>query len=184
MNKPIVVNLFSGPGSGKSTTAAGVFSLLKLHGVNSELITEFAKDLTWEGRHSTLANQYYVCAKQYQKMWRVKDQVDVMVTDSPILFGMIYGKNIGAFNKMLIHLFDQFDNMNYFLTRVKKFNPAGRNQTEEEAKELDKEIRKMLDDFKIPYENLIANEDAINHIVHDVLHILNIKARFIILGNN
>ena len=30
MTKPIVVNMFSGPGAGKSTTAAAVFSLLKM----------------------------------------------------------------------------------------------------------------------------------------------------------
>ena len=47
----LCVNLFGGPGIGKSTTAAGVFNLLKLHGIETELITEFAKDLVWEERY-------------------------------------------------------------------------------------------------------------------------------------
>ena len=51
MNNSLTVNLFGGPGTGKSTTSAAVFSLLKMHGVNAELITEFAKDLTWEKRY-------------------------------------------------------------------------------------------------------------------------------------
>ncbi len=55
-----VVNLFGGPSAGKSTTAAGVFALLKLHDLRSELVTEFAKDLTWEKREKTLNNQYYI----------------------------------------------------------------------------------------------------------------------------
>jgi hypothetical protein len=34
-----VINLFAGPGCGKSTLAAGIFSLLKFHGVLVELVT-------------------------------------------------------------------------------------------------------------------------------------------------
>lgn len=40
----LVVNLFGGPGSGKSTGAAYVFARLKMLGYNAELVTEFAKD--------------------------------------------------------------------------------------------------------------------------------------------
>ena len=46
----IVVNLFAGPGSGKSTTCAGVFAKLKLAGVNCEMALEYAKDKVWEER--------------------------------------------------------------------------------------------------------------------------------------
>lgn len=37
----IIVNLFGTPGAGKSTGAAYVFSQLKMHGINCELVTEF-----------------------------------------------------------------------------------------------------------------------------------------------
>lgn len=47
--KPLVINLFGAPGAGKSTGAAIVFAELKKRGVNAELVTEFAKDKTWEG---------------------------------------------------------------------------------------------------------------------------------------
>lgn len=39
-----VINLFAGPGSGKSTTCAGVFNKLKLAGINCEMALEYAKD--------------------------------------------------------------------------------------------------------------------------------------------
>ena len=40
----IVVNLFGAPGAGKSTGAAYIFfSILKMNGINAELVTEFAK---------------------------------------------------------------------------------------------------------------------------------------------
>lgn len=44
MNNTIVVNLFGAPGAGKSTGAAHIFAELKMCGINTELVTEFAKD--------------------------------------------------------------------------------------------------------------------------------------------
>ena len=41
----LVINLFGAPGAGKSTGAAYIFSLLKMYGINAELITEYAKDM-------------------------------------------------------------------------------------------------------------------------------------------
>lgn len=35
-----VINLIAGPGAGKSTTAAGVFSRLKFNDINCELVTD------------------------------------------------------------------------------------------------------------------------------------------------
>ena len=40
----IVVNLFPGPGTGKSTGAAYIFSKLKMAGVDAEYVSEFAKE--------------------------------------------------------------------------------------------------------------------------------------------
>ena len=48
MKKPIAINLAGPPGAGKSTGAAYLFYKLKTMGINAELVTEFAKDKTWE----------------------------------------------------------------------------------------------------------------------------------------
>ena len=53
---PIVCNFFSGPGAGKSTLAAATFARLKMLNVNCELVTEFAKDKTWEKNFTALSN--------------------------------------------------------------------------------------------------------------------------------
>jgi hypothetical protein len=162
--------MFAGPGTGKSTTSAAVFSLLKMHGVNAELITEFAKDLTWEKRHMTMSNQYYIWAKQHHRMWRIKDQVEVMVTDSPLLLGLIYGgEKPDCFNETVLHSFNEFNNVNYFLLREKKYNPKGRIQTEEEAKELDGEISLMLSGNSIGFNTVHGNFAGANTIAECVL---------------
>ena len=51
----IVINLWGAPSSGKSTGASYLFSELKLKGYNVELVTEFAKDLTWEEKSRVIA---------------------------------------------------------------------------------------------------------------------------------
>ena len=58
--KPLIVNLFGSPGTGKSTGAAYIFSKLKMAGINAELVTEFAKDKVWEETHAPFKNQLYM----------------------------------------------------------------------------------------------------------------------------
>lgn len=48
MKNALVVNLFGGPGCGKSTTMARLFADLKTRGLNVEMVSEFAKDLVYE----------------------------------------------------------------------------------------------------------------------------------------
>ena len=181
MDKPIVVNMFAGPGTGKSTTAAAVFSLLKMHGVNAELITEFAKDLTWEERFRTLNNQMYIWGKQHHRMWRIKDQVEVMVTDSPLILSLVYGgEKPGCFNETVLHSFNEFDNMNYFLMRVKPYNPKGRAQTEEGAKELDNDIHAMLFENNIRHKIVEGSFEGANDIAKRVLRRLRKEMKIVL----
>ena len=179
-NTPIVINLFGGPGCGKSTTAAAVFSLLKLHSVETELITEFAKDLVWEERFHTFKNQHYLFGKQHHRLWRVGDKVDVMVTDSPIFLSLIYRKELysDAFRKVVLEEFNAYNNINFFLNRIKPYNEVGRNQTKKEAKQIDREIIKDLDKHSIDY--FIINSDimAPNLITEKILHLFNKEIKY------
>ncbi|TYO65512.1 hypothetical protein FXV83_16395 [Bradyrhizobium hipponense] len=59
----LVINLIGGPGSGKSTTAAGLFFLMKLAGLKAELVVEYAKELSYDENWSTLKNQLHVLAE-------------------------------------------------------------------------------------------------------------------------
>lgn len=73
-----IINLFGGPGVGKSTLAATTFAHMKQEGYSVELVTEYAKQLTWEGRTNALSNQIYVFAKQLHNIFRLKGQVDYL----------------------------------------------------------------------------------------------------------
>lgn len=162
-----IINLFGGPGCGKSTTAAKAFSMLKEKNVNCELVTEFAKQLTWSERFNELACQPYVFGKQLKNLSVLIDKVDVIITDSPILLSVIYttDKWPKSFKQSVVEIFKNFDNINYKLTREKDYNPKGRNQSLEEAIEIDKEIFYMLSDYSIDYVLLEGNNFAAQYIV-------------------
>ena len=66
-----VINLFGGPGVGKSTTASGLFYEMKKARLEVELVTEYAKDAVWEGRTSLLDDQIYIFAKQQRRISRL-----------------------------------------------------------------------------------------------------------------
>lgn len=172
----IVVNLFGGPGSGKSTGAAYIFSKLKMLGVNCELVTEFAKDKVWEGNTEVFKNQAYIFGKQYFKLTRVAGKVDVIITDSPLLNSVLYNKDpvLGNnFNSVVIRAFNTFDNMNYLIKRVKKYNPKGRMQTEGESDLIYNEILDILEENELGYTKYDGCEEDYDKIVLEVLDCLN-----------
>ena len=90
----LLINLYGAPGAGKSTGAAYIFTRLKMEGVNAELVTEFAKDKVWEESKAVFDNQAYIFGKQYFRISRLQDKVDVVVTDSPIILSCYYGRTI------------------------------------------------------------------------------------------
>ncbi len=139
MNKnTLVVNFFAGPGTGKSTTMAHCFAELKWKGIDCEMSTEYAKDKVWERSEHVLKNQFYVSGKQYHKLRRLNGKVEVVLTDSPILFGLYYGnEEPQEFRDLLVKYHESFNNLNVFLKREKPYNPNGRLQTESQAKEID-----------------------------------------------
>lgn len=148
MKKPketLVINLFAGPGTGKSSTMAGIFSELKWMGVNCEMAPEFAKEKVWEGSLGVLKNQIYVFGKQLHAIHRVLGKVDVVVTDSPLLLSLIYGDKEGkTFRDLVLEVHNSFNSWNIFLKRCKAYNPSGRLQTEKEAIAIDNKIKRML----------------------------------------
>ena len=171
-----VVNLFGAPGSGKSTGAAYLFSKLKMAGINAELITEFAKDKVYEESKEIFKNQTYILGKQSFRQSRVKDKVDILVTDSPLLLSAYYNedKNISEeLNALTYKIFDSYDNYNYFINRVKPYNPSGRFQTKEESKEIVGKMKEFLMDFNIKFEEFNGDTNGYDLIYDDIINNLN-----------
>ena len=172
----IVINLFGAPGAGKSTGAAYIFSQLKLKNINAELITEFAKDKVWEENKEVFKNQAYIFGKQSFKMSRCKDKVDVIITDSPLFLSALYNTNevLGEdFNKVVLNVFNSYNNFNIFVQRVKPYNPIGRNQTAEESDALALELKNKLQEKGIPYIRITGEQASYDSIINEIMKVLN-----------
>lgn len=168
----IVLNFFGAPGAGKSTAAAYVFSQLKMNGINAELVTEYAKDKVWEENQTALKNQAYVFGKQFYRMSRCEDKVDVIVTDSPLPLSIFYNKCerlSETFNNMVMDVFNSYNNINYLVYRNKPYNPVGRYQTEEESNSLFLSISSLLLDRGIEFALISGDKVGYDFVVDDVL---------------
>ena len=175
--KPIVINLFGAPGAGKSTGAAMVFAALKQAGINAELITEFAKDKTWEHNATALGCQEYVFGKQSYRLARCKADVDVIVTDSPLPLSILYTQDPAlladdAFHKVVMNVFNSYHNCTYYINRAKPYNPKGRNQTEEQSDVIAGLTKQLLDENGIRYVETKGDAEGYQEIIDDVLDYL------------
>ena len=168
----ILVNLYGAPGAGKSTGAAYIFSQLKMRGINAELVTEFAKDKVWEESKEVFNNQAYIFGKQYFRISRCADKVDVIITDSPLLLSTIYNDNpiLGEeFNNVVHNVANSYDSINYYITRVKDYNPKGRFQSEEESDAIANRVKNMLDCEGVEYIEKPGSKASYDEIYEEVL---------------
>lgn len=154
----IHVNLFGGPGTGKSTTAAGLFYKMKTDGVKAELVQEYAKELTYSKNSTGISNQLYVTGMQHHKSYILNDEVDYAIHDSPIILATAYaqyeGRTKDAFEEFITSLFSEQDNRNYFLVRDNEAHPYaeyGRSQSLDEAEAIDKVVMDILIRHNIPF---------------------------------
>ena len=69
-----------------------IISKYKGYGFGRKLV-EYAKDKVWEESTEVFKNQAYIFGKQYFRISRLNDKVDVVVTDSPILLSSFYSKH-------------------------------------------------------------------------------------------
>jgi hypothetical protein len=172
-----VINLFAGPGAGKSTIAAGVFFQLKIRDIKCELVTEYAKDMTYEGRDNILQDQLYILAKQNRRLERLnayferankesglikKHDIDAVVCDCPLIMMLAYVQPYyyPGFGDMVRTIFDSYQNINFFIQRVKPYQTYGRSQTYEQALEKDLQIATIIKDYHIPITMIDGDKDA------------------------
>ena len=141
-----VINLYGGPGSGKSTVAAEVYGILKRSGVVVEIQREWCKGPVWDEYHKALKDQYYIFAKHYRELARFeRGNVKVVVSDAPLLLSMIYGHEEGTnFRSYVWDVYRRFSNFNVFLERDRKYHRKGRLQTKRQALDLDSKIKAEL----------------------------------------
>lgn len=141
-----VINLYGGPGTGKSTTQAAVFAELKRRGLVAEMMREFVKGPVWDGYFALLEDQVFILGSQYHELKRFeRGGVEVVVSDAPILLSLAYGEKEGeAFAAYVKELHGRFKTLDIFLRRVKPFEQKGRVQDETQSRELDAKMEQIV----------------------------------------
>ena len=114
-----------GPCSGKSKTAARVFSELKELNISVEHVTEYVKSWTYIRRDVKEFDQIYIFAKQQQMEYKfLNNGVKNIITDSPTLLSVFYSnmyisKEMADSIWKLCEMYDsKFPTFNIFLERA------------------------------------------------------------------
>lgn len=185
--KTFVVNIYGGPNTGKSVTAAMLYGALAISGKYGtvEHVQEYAKELVWKIQkghtylEKELIEQIGVSKQQVSRLVDICGLADIIVTDSPIRAGMVYhelnvemGKTTSSKN-ILEQLFTDaeknYNEINIVLERDKTipFDTKGRIHSEKEAVDVDSRIKKMLKNKDIPF-TVITNKADIVSVLADM----------------
>lgn len=162
-----IINLYGGPGCGKSTLACELFVKLKKAGHSVELVREYVKDWAWQNRKIETYDQIYISGKQVHKETMLYGKVEYLITDSPLILAPFYQEYYQneSFMKQpileIMRMSRQNGNsyFNFTLKRNKPYVDKGRYETEEQAIEIDKAIKDYLFNNDIRNEYLDLNDD-------------------------
>lgn len=161
--KTLFINLFAAPGVGKTTASSGLFFLMKIQNEKVRLLQEFPKDLIDREDKRTLSFQPYILARHYYSQHIVDGKYDYVIVDSPLILSSIF-KTPGCtehFDDIVLEQFNQFNNINFFLTRMHDslYDDTERRETYEESLAKDLELKELLNTKNIPFINIDITPD-------------------------
>lgn len=174
MRKTVIVNLYGAPGAGKSTGSAYIFGQLKMNNISVELVREFVKDKIYEKSEGVFNDQVYILGKQHFRQTNVKGNVDVIITDCPLITQAYYTDKYkfpyaDELRQLVLKLYSLENNINYFVNRDKPYNPDGRFQTEADSDSISGNLKEYLDNLGIEYKEINGNITDYDSVVADII---------------
>lgn len=171
-----VINLWGGPGSGKSTTAAGLYYLMKINKFKVELVREFVKDLIWEDSLHLLKDQNFILMNQNKMLKRLEGKVDYVITDSPLLLSVYYADDEyllkrPSFKDFVWEEFNSYNNINIMLDKDHSYESYGRLHNEEEANNISCDLENLLLCNNLEYYKYKTNINIANTIMNKIIEL-------------
>ena len=168
------INLFGGPGCGKSTVAASIYAGQRADGASVELVQEYIKNWAYENRKCVSFDQLYVFSKQlHAEDILLRSGVGAIISDSPLVMQLAYVKKYGVmpiFDELaaITTKFErQYPSFNILLDRKGiPYEDNGRYEDEEAAIVMDKLIEETVEQLCPNYERMEARK--IPYICHAV----------------
>lgn len=175
--KTTIINLYGGPGVGKSTSAAYLYYIMKARGDNVELVREYVKDWAWEGRKFGAYDEIYFLGKQVRHESMLFGKVDYIVTDAPVFMTAYYARLYCSHElargveEAALAFYQQAkeDGHNHChvrLERDKPYRADGRYQTEQQALEMDRGIDTFLQRLDVLQIVSRPEEEDLRKVLH------------------
>jgi len=172
-----VINIIGGPGSDKSLLAAAFVMHLSLRGKTVETIPDYAKTLVWQRNFEVLKNQYFIAQRQYEMLDLIDGQVHFLISECSLPQILFYNEyypdnicDIAKTREQILEWYRQNDNINVLVQRSdRKYVQTGRFQDEEQAREVDRGLRAVLDREHLPYTVLAPDVAAVNAFADQLL---------------
>lgn len=172
----VVVNVFGGPGCGKTAMAWEVCERLRRMGFLVEYAPEYAKELTWDATSAAATelererarelldgrpdHQMTIVREQHRRISRYVGQVDFVVTDGPLVQSLAYLKGEdsrspdirrlhGKVRDQTVALAHQVPSFDMLAKRAgaATYPEAGTSYTPEQASLIDRSVRRLLDEL-------------------------------------
>jgi predicted ATPase len=180
----IIVNLFGGPGSGKTTLAYYLAYRFKQAGFRAELVGEAAREIIYDRNPPSggvaaqlLDNQLLITGLQAERIKRLaRHDVEVAIADSPLRMGLLYVREhdmrwalqaaISAFDKEFQH------QRNVFVQRTRgHYDQESRAQSEAEAVEFDEKIKALIGHQIGDYQTIWGQEELMfSYLLQEAKH--------------
>lgn len=175
----ILVEFIGAPGSGKSTAAAELYSMLSKAAISTGLITEFIKDFANRGYNIETEDQLWILGSQARAESQVYNKYPVVVCDTSLYLCAFYNKFLS--NGLIDHTetvkthLDYVDNK-YDINRVRyirhldknRYSDIGRYQNFEESTEIEGKIFEYFNENSIQLCKTQSMELIFRNIVKEL----------------
>jgi len=156
---PLKIDIYAGPGSGKSTTARTLNGLFNAMNINSFNPIEIPKLHIWENSFNELNDQLKMFINQKYNQNLSLNNFNISIIDSPLLMQLVYLKEFPVINnKEIVMLVEKEiqktlkNSYSIFLNRKHKFSNNGRIHNKEKSEKLNNEIKELLLHYKINFK--------------------------------
>src|SRR6185312_12994688 len=176
----IVVNLYGGPGVGKSTLAATLFAELKKRGYDVELVGDVAREMLRDGIQASELNEVLIAATQYNRLINLEKRgCEIAISDSPIKLGCVYIENADTWKyrmlydqvEALLRAMDrQFWHIDFLVEPGCDYDARGRVQTAAKAKELHDKIYNLVQAYAVKCSPACKEDVADTVHAIEILH--------------
>ena len=172
------INLYGGPGVGKSNLSSKLYAELDILGYKIELVREYIKKWAYSGKVPRSFDQNYIFSKQLRaEDFYLQHGVDHIVTDSPLPLQCFYAYiNHYPVWRELLTIAENYEkkhpSINIFLDREGlEYRGHGRYQNELQALELDTKIKEFLTSHDISYKVLKTTDyKSIENYITGAIH--------------